>query len=383
MAYEPTFLQEYWWFIVSLLGSLLVFLLFVQGGQTLISRVAKTEEEKTMVVNALGRKWEFTFTTLVTFGGAFFASFPLFYSTSFGGAYWVWMAILFFFVIQAVSYEYRKKPGNFLGAKTYEAFLFLNGFLGTILLGTAVATLFTGGNFFVNKMNLAVIGSPTISSWANAWHGLEAVADFRNVLLGLAVFFLARTLGALYIINTIDHSAIVDRAKRYVLYSAIPFVALFVAFLVSIFLSSGFAVNPDNGEVFLLKYKYFLNFIEMPVLLVLLLAGVVLVLGGIMSIYTKRFATTGIWFAGVGTVAAVLALLLSLGYNNTAYYPSLADMQSSLTLVNSSSSAYTLKVMSIVSLLIPFVVGYIWYAWRSMNKKKITQQEMANESHTY
>ena len=383
MEYIPTLLQAYWWFIVSLLGSLLVFLLFVQGGQTLIFSIGKTDEEKTIIVNSLGRKWEFTFTTLVTFGGAFFASFPLFYSTSFGGAYWVWMAILFFFVIQAVSYEYRKKPGNFLGAKTYEVLLFLNGFFGTILLGTAVATLFTGGNFFVNKMNLASIGNPTISSWANSWHGLEAVADYRNVLLGLAVFFLARALGALYLINSIEHEAIVQRAKKQVLYNAIPFLLTFVGFLTSIFLSNGFAVNPTTSEVYMQPYKYFTNFIELPILLAILIIGVCLVLWGILSALVCKKNTRGIWFAGLGTVLTVLALLLSIGYNNTAYYPSLADLQSSLTIVNSSSSPYTLKAMSIVSILIPFVLAYIWYAWRSMNKKKISIQEIKEESHTY
>lgn len=383
MEYTPTLFQEYWWFIVSLLGSLLVFLLFVQGGQTLISSIGKTEEEKTIIVNSLGRKWEFTFTTLVTFGGAFFASFPLFYSTSFGGAYWVWMAILFFFVIQAVSYEYRKKQGNFLGAKTYEAFLFLNGFFGTLLLGTAVATLFTGGNFHVEKMNLSIINNPTISSWANAWHGLEAVADYRNVLLGLAVFFLARTLGALYFINSIDHESILARARKHVLYNSIPFLVTFLGFLASIFLSKGFAVNSANGAIFLQKYKYLINFLEMPVLLVLLLIGVCLVLWGIFSSLLNQKRTKGIWFCGFGTVITVLALLLSIGYNNTAYYPSQADIQSSLTIANSSSSPYTLKVMSVVSILVPFVVAYIWYSWRAMNRKRITSEEMREESHTY
>lgn len=383
MEYTPTLLQEYWWFIVSLLGSLLVFLLFVQGGQTLLFTIGKTDEEKTIIVNSLGRKWEFTFTTLVTFGGAFFASFPLFYSTSFGGAYWVWMAILFFFVIQAVSYEYRKKPGNFLGAKTYEILLFLNGFFGTILLGTAVATFFTGGNFFVNKMNLASIGNPTISSWASGWHGLEAVADYRNVLLGLAIFFLARVLGALYLINSIEHEAIVQRAKKQVLYNAVPFLLTFVGFLTSIFLSNGFAVNPATSEVYMQPYKYFTNFMEMPMLLVLLAAGVCLVLWGILSVLVCKKNTKGIWFTGLGTVLTVLALLLSIGYNNTAYYPSLANPQSSLTIVNSSSSAYTLRAMSIVSILIPFVLAYIWYAWRSMNRKKVSAQEIKEESHTY
>lgn len=383
MEYIPTLLQQYWWFIVSLLGSLLVFLLFVQGGQTLISTIGKTEEEKTMIVNSLGRKWEFTFTTLVTFGGAFFASFPLFYSTSFGGAYWVWMAILFCFIIQAVSYEYRKKPGNFLGAKTYEMFLFINGFLGTILLGTAVATLFTGGNFFVNKMNLANIQQPVISSWANAWHGLEAVADYRNVLLGLAVFFLARTLGALYLINSIDHQTIYERSKKQVLYNAVPFVATFLGFLGAIFLSKGYAVNPATSEVYLEPYKYFTNFVDMPILLLMLLIGIVLVLWGIGSTLMVNKNIKGIWFAGLGTVLTVLALLVSIGYNNTAYYPSQADLQSSLTIVNSSSSPYTLMVMSIVSIMVPFVLAYIWYAWGAMNKKQLTAQEMKDETHTY
>jgi len=384
MEYTPTLLQEYWWFIVSLLGSLLVFLLFVQGGQMLLFRIGKTAEEKTMIINSLGRKWEFTFTTLVTFGGAFFASFPLFYSTSFGGAYWVWMAILFLFIVQAVSYEYRKKPGNLLGPKTYEVFLFLNGFGGTFLLGTAVATLFTGGNFYVNKMNLASAGNPIISSWANPWHGLEAVADYRNILLGLAVFFLARILGALYIINSIEHETIFTRAQKLVLHNAVPFLLTFVGFLISIFLSDGFAINPATSEVYLLKYKLFTNLIEMPVLLALLLAGVCLVIWGITSttLSAKR-STKGIWFCGSGTILTVLSLLLSLGYNNTAYYPSQIDLQSSLTIVNSSSSTYTLTVMSVVSILIPFVLAYIWYAWRAMNRKKVTLEEMSKETHTY
>jgi Cytochrome bd-type quinol oxidase, subunit 2 len=383
MEYTPTLLQEYWWFIVSLLGSLLVFLLFVQGGQMLLFTIGKTEEEKSIIVNSLGRKWEFTFTTLVTFGGAFFASFPLFYSTSFGGAYWVWMAILFFFVIQAVSYEYRKKPGNFLGAKTYESLLFLNGFFGTILLGTAVATLFTGGSFVVNKINLASVASPTISSWTNEWHGLEAVTDYRNILLGLAVFFLARILGALYLINSIEHETIVERSRRQVLYNAVPFLLSFVGFLTSTFLSKGFAINPTTSQVYLQQYKYFINFVEQPMLLAMLIVGVCLVLWGMISTLTTINSTKGIWFAGFGAVLTVLALLLSIGYNNTAYYPSHSDLQSSLTIVNSSSSPYTLKVMSIVSILIPFVLAYIWYAWLSINRKKISVQEIKEEPHTY
>ncbi len=375
-------LQQYWWFIVSLLAALLVFLLFVQGGQTLIYTVAKNEDERRMLVNSLGRKWEFTFTTLVTFGGAFFASFPLFYSTSFGGAYWVWMAILLAFVIQAVSYEFRSKPSNFLGAKTFEVFLLLNGLLGTILLGTAVGTFFSGSAFSVAKDNLTNLAHPTISAWEAPFHGLEAVLNVQNVALGLAVFFLSRVLGTLYFMNNIDEENIFARSKKQLLYNAIPFLVFFLYFLISVLLSQGFAVNPSNGQVFMEDYKYFHNLMAMPVVLGILLVGVVLVLWGIGSSLLKR-STKGIWFAGPGVVLTVLALFLTVGYNNTAYYPSTFDLQSSLTIYNSSSSKFTLTAMSIVSLLVPFVVLYIFYAWRAINNKKIDAAEMKEDIHVY
>ncbi|HPD95006.1 MAG: cytochrome d ubiquinol oxidase subunit II [Bacteroidales bacterium] len=375
-------LQHYWWFIISLLGAILVFLLFVQGGQTLIYTLGKNKTEQTLLVNALGRKWEFTFTTLVTFGGAFFASFPLFYSTSFGGAYWVWMAILFCFIIQAISYEYRSKPSNFLGQRTYDAFLFVNGFLGTILLGIAVATFFTGSEFSVNKLNLANSANTVISSWETPWHGLEAALNLHNLSLGLAVFFLARVLATLYFMNTIDNDEIFKRSRKQLLYNAIPFLVFFLTFVIWLMLRQGFAVNPSDGTVFMENFKYFHNLIQMPIVLIIFLAGVVLVLWGIAASLLKTY-TKGIWFTGFGTVLAVLALFLIAGYNNTAYYPSTFDLQSSLTIYNSSSSKFTLTAMSIVSILIPFVIAYIWYAWKSINVKKINEEEINNESHVY
>lgn len=376
------FLQHYWWFIISLLGALLVFLLFVQGGQTLIYTLGKTELERTMLINALGRKWEFTFTTLVTFGGAFFASFPLFYSTSFGGAYWVWMAILFCFIVQAISFEFRSKPNNFLGQRTYEVFLYINGLLGTILLGTAVATFFTGSMFSVDKMNLTNTSNPVISSWETPWHGLEAALNLHNLTLGLTVFFLARTLAILYFMNHVNHNAIFERAKKHLLYNALPFVVLFLVFTIWLMLRDGFAVNPNDGTVFMEKYKYLHNLIQMPVVLIVFLVGVLLVLWGIAKSLISNY-TKGIWFTGAGTVLAVLALLLMAGWNNTAYYPSTFNLQHSLTIFNSSSSKFTLTVMSFVSLLIPFVVAYIWYAWKSINVKQIDEDEMKSESHVY
>ena len=365
-------LQHYWWIIVSLLGALLVFLTFVQGGQSLLYQIGKTENERNLLVNTLGRKWEFTFTTLVTFGGAFFASFPLFYSTSFGGAYWVWIAILLFFVIQAVSYEFRRKPNNLLGTRTYDIFLFLNGALGTILLGTAVGTLFNGAMFSLNDLNHV--------SWGTPFRGLEAVLTFHNVALGLSVFLLARVLGALYFINSVDDENIENRSRKHVLYNAIPFLVFFLYFLIWLCLKDGFAVNPETGEVFVEKYKYFFNLIQMPVILVLLLIGVVGVLWGIgISVFTK--STKGIWFAGGGTVLTVLTLLLVAGFNNTAFYPSLIDPQSSLTIANASSSKFTLVAMSYVSLFIPFVLAYIWWFWKVMNNKKISNDEINDHSY--
>lgn len=376
-------LQHYWWLIISLLGALLVFLLFVQGGQGLLYTIGRTEDQRNMIVNCLGRKWEFTFTTLVTFGGAFFASFPLFYSTSFGGAFYVWMLILLVFVIQAVAYEFRRKPNNFLGEKTYNAFLLINGVAGAFLLGAAVATLFTGAPFTVNRMNLTNYqGWSTISQWATPWRGLDALADYRNWALGLSVLFLSRVLGLEYFLNNIDDADITARSRKHLIYNAIPFVVCFLVFAVSLLLADGWAVDPATGVISAEPYKYLHNFLAMPLLLVLFLLGVISVLWGIW-IGIRKGSRRAIWFSGAGTVATVLALLLIAGYNNTAYYPSLADMQSSLTIYNSSSSEFTLKVMSWVSVMIPFVVAYIWYAWRSMNKKRITRSEIESGEHLY
>jgi cytochrome bd ubiquinol oxidase subunit II len=378
-------LQQYWWMIVSLLGALLVFLMFVQGGQTLIFQLGKTEPEKKILINSLGRKWEFTFTTLVTFGGAFFASFPLFYSTSFGGAYWVWIAILFCFIIQAVSYEFRSKPNNFLGHKTFEIFLFINGALGTILVGAAVSTFFTGSQFSIHKENLTDLANPVISQWQGPAHGLEAVLNWHNVALGLAIFFLARILGILYFMNTVDEKNILARAKKQLLINTVPFLVFFLAYVIALILSSGFAVDPATGIVSMENFKYLHNLLAMPVVLILFLAGVLLVLWGIIVPLwrTEKCASKGIWFAGIGTVLTVFSVFLLAGFNNTAFYPSTYDLQSSLTIMNSSSSHYTLTAMSYVSLLVPFVLAYIWYAWRSLNRKKIDLAEMETEEHTY
>ena len=372
-------LQHYWWFIISLLGGILVFLLFIQGGQTLIYTITSNDTQKSMVINSLGHKWELTFTTLVTFGGAFFASFPLFYSTSFGGAFYVWMAILFFFVIQAVAYEYRIKPDNLLGQKTYEWFLILNGLFGTILLGTAVGTLFTGAEFTVARDNIGnLTGNNTISQWQTPWRGLEAVTDYRNIALGLAVFFLARVLAIHYFYNNIRDNEIATLSKRPLLISSILFVALFLTFLISLLFSDGMAVDPANNLIHTEPYKYLHNFIEMPVIAILFLIGVISVLWGIW-LGISSASPKAIWFSGTGTVVTVTMLLLTAGFNNTAYYPSLADMQSSLTIYNSSSSEFTLKTMAIVSILIPFVLAYIWYAWKAMNKKPITAKTIEEE----
>ena len=377
------FLQNYWWFLVSLLGAILVFLLFVQGGNSLLFNLGRSEMERTMLVNSTGRKWEFTFTTLVTFGGAFFASFPLFYSTSFGGAYWLWMIILFSFVLQAVSYEFQSKLGNLLGKKTYQVFLVINGVVGPVLLGAAVATFFNGSNFVINKGNLTDEMMPVISLWANGWHGLGAFLDPWNLVLGLAVFFLARLLGNLYFINNIRSEELIPRCRRQLISDAVPFLIFFLAFVIRTLLKDGFAVNPETGEVYMEPYKYFQNLIQMPYLMVLFLVGVVGVLYGLIrSVFCKTF-TKGIWFAGIGTILTVLALLLSVGYNHTAYYPSLSDLQSSLTLANSCSSKFTLEVMAYVSILVPFVLAYIFYAWRAIDRKPITPEEMRNDEHTY
>lgn len=367
-------LQQYWWIIISILAALFVFLTFVQGGQTLIYRIGKTENEKAVLLNTLGRKWEFTFTTLVTFGGAFFASFPLFYATSFGGAYWVWLLILAAFIIQAVAYEFRKKPANFLGAKTYEVFLFINGLLGTILIGTAVGTFFNGAQFSLNDMNQVL--------WQTPYRGLEAVVTFHNVALGLSVFFLARVLGLLYFIFTVDHDLIVARSQKQLFLSAISFLVFFLYFLIRLLLKDGFAVSPETGEVFMEPYKYLHNLLQMPVVAILLVIGIAGVLWGIISTLF-RHSTKGFWFAGSGTVLTVFALFIVAGFNNTAFYPSAYDLQSSLTIQNASSSKFTLTVMSYVSLMIPFVLAYIVYFWRAMNRKKITEEEIQEESHVY
>lgn len=380
---DYVFYQEYWWFLVSLLGGLLVFLLFVQGGNALIFSLGQNELERKMIVNSTGRKWEFTFTTLVTFGGAFFASFPLFYSTSFGGAYWLWMIILFSFVLQAVSYEYQSKKGNLFGRNTYRAFLVLNGFVGPFFLGCAVATFFTGSDFVVNKEQLLTQGMPVISVWGNNWHGLDALANGWNIVLGLAVVFLSRVLGALYLINNILDEGINRKARRAVLFNAVPFLVLFLTFVIRLFLTEGFAVDPQSGVVFMEPFKYWHNLLALPAVAVLFLLGVAGVLGGIVGCVLKPDFRKGIWWTGTGTVLAVLALLLLAGYNHTAYYPSVTDLQSSLTLSNSCSSEFTLKTMSVVSLLIPFVLAYIFYAWRSIDRKKIDAQEMQEDEHTY
>mgnify|MGYP000073826101 CR=1 FL=1 len=377
------FLQHYWWFVVSLLGALLVFLLFVQGGNSLLFCLGKTEEQKKMMINSTGRKWEFTFTTLVTFGGAFFASFPLFYSTSFGGAYWLWMIILFSFVLQAVSYEFQSKAGNLLGKTTYRTFLVINGVVGPVLLGGAVATFFTGSNFYINKGNIADAAMPVISQWANGWHGLDALLNPWNVVLGLAVFFLARILGALYFINNINEDDLVKRCRRALWGNTALFLVFFLAFVIRTLLADGYAVRPETGEVFMEPYKYLTNFLQMPVVLLVFLVGVVAVLWGIIRTLWKPAFDKGIWFAGAGTVLAVLALLLVAGYNNTAYYPSTHDLQSSLTLANSCSSQFTLKVMAYVSILVPFVLAYIFYAWRSIDNRKIDAKEMEEGGHAY
>ena len=377
------FLQHYWWFVVSLLGALLVFLLFVQGGNSLLFCLGKTEEQKKMMINSTGRKWEFTFTTLVTFGGAFFASFPLFYSTSFGGAYWLWMIILFSFVLQAVSYEFQSKAGNLLGKTTYRTFLVINGVVGPVLLGGAVATFFTGSNFYINKGNIADAAMPVISQWANGWHGLDALLNPWNVVLGLAVFFLARILGALYFINNITEDDLVKRCRRALWGNTALFLVFFLAFVIRTLLADGYAVRPETGEVFMEPYKYLTNFLQMPVVLLVFLVGVVAVLWGIIRTLWKPAFDKGIWFAGAGTVLTVLALLLVAGYNNTAYYPSTHDLQSSLTLANSCSSQFTLKVMAYVSILVPFVLAYIFYAWRSIDNRKIDAKEMEEGGHAY
>ena len=379
MTYEC--LQQYWWFLVSLLGALLVSLMLVQGANPMIFSLGANDVERRLIVNSTGRKWEFTFTTLVTFGGAFFASFPLFYSTSFGGAYWLWMIILFSFVVQAVSYEFQNKLGNLLGTRTYQWCLVANGILGPLLLGGAVATFFNGSNFLVAKDNM-VDGfelQPVISSWANASHGLDALLDPWNLVLGFAVFFLARVLGILYVMNNVDDENIRCRGSVRLIGTAVPFVVLFVAFLVHVLLKDGFAYDPSTGVISIVPMKYLDNFITLWYVSLVLVVGVVLVLYGIIRTIVSKTYICGIWPAGIGTVLTVLSLLLCAGLNNTAYYPSLADLQSSLTIANSSSSEFTLQVMSVVSILVPFVLAYIVYAWYSIDKKKLDKEELTTD----
>ncbi len=374
MIISYLFLQHYWWIIVSLLAGILVFLMFVQGGQSMIFSLPANDAQKTLLVNSLGRKWEFTFTTLVTFGGAFFASFPLFYATSFGGAYWVWIAILFSFSIQAIAYEFRSKRKNIFGKITFDGFLFVNGSLGPFLIGTAVATFFTGSAFRLNSLNQV--------QWATTWYGLEALLNVKNLALGLTVLFLARVNGLLYIQNSISDDELIKRSHKKLITNSVLFLIFFLFFVVSLMISTGFATSSTTGMIILERYKYLHNFIQMPVVLTIFLAGVVGVLYGIaISLFFKN--TNGIWFSGSGTVLAVLSLFLVAGFNGTSFYPSTTNLQNSLTILNASSSYFTLKTMMYVSLLIPFVLAYIWYAWKSINNKKITNEEMINGDHKY
>lgn len=377
-----SFLQHYWWFLVSLLGALLVFLMFVQGGNAVAYTLGRTEEERRLIFNSTGRKWEYTFTTLVTFGGAFFASFPLFYSTSFGGAYWVWMLLLVSFVVQAVSYEFQSKVGNVLGQRGYRLLLQFNGFIGPFVLGAAVATFFNGAEFTVNQENLGDTYQPVVSTWASSWHGLEALGNFWNWCLGLAVCFLARTLGILYIMNNVDDDTLRSRGSVQLVGNAGMFLLFFLAFLIRTLFKDGFAVAAD-GTVVMEPMKYLHNLLAMWPVLLLLLAGVALVLFGIVKTIRSKTYVRGIWPVGVGTVLTVLALLLCAGWNHTAYYPSTVDLQSSLTLANSSSSLFTLQVMAVVSLIIPFVLAYIVWCWRAIDLRSITRKELEEDEHTY
>lgn len=380
MTYD--FLQHYWWFIISLLGSILVFLLFVQGANSMIFQLGKTEEDRRILINSTGRKWEFTFTTLVTFGGAFFASFPLFYSTSFGGAYWVWLLILFTFIIQAISYEFQNKAGNIFGVRTFQTCLIINGILGPLLLGGAVATFFTGSNFIVEKGNITDSLQPVISHWANASRGLDVLLNPWVVIFGIAVVFLARILGTLYINNNVDDAIIRGRVRKQLLINTVLFLVFFLPFLIVTLIGEGYAVNA-SGVVFMEPMKYLNNLIAMWPLAVVLLVGVLLLLFGIIKTIVSPVYTRGIWPAGIGVVLVVLVLFLIAGWNNTAYYPSTADLQSSLTIQNSCSSEFTLKAMFYVSFLVPFVLGYIIYAWRAIDKKAITREEIIDDDHAY
>jgi len=380
MTYD--FLQHYWWFIISLLGALLVFLLFVQGANSMIFQLGKTEEERRMLINSTGRKWEFTFTTLVTFGGAFFASFPLFYSTSFGGAYWVWVLILFTFIIQAISYEFQNKAGNLFGVRTFQTGLIINGILGPLLLGGAVATFFTGSNFIVEKGNITDFMQPVISHWANGSRGLDVLLNPWVVIFGISVVFLARILGTLYINNNVSDDIIRGRVRKQLLVNTVLFLLFFLPFLIVTLVGEGYAVN-EAGVIVMEPMKYLNNLLAMWPLAIILLVGVVLLLFGIVKTVLKPEYVRGIWPAGIGVVLVVLVLFLIAGWNNTAYYPSTADLQSSLTLKNSSSSEFTLKAMFYVSFLVPFVLAYIVYAWRAIDKKAIDRKEIAEDDHAY
>ena len=380
MTYD--FLQHYWWFIISLLGGLLVFLLFVQGANSMIFQLGKTEEERRMIINSTGRKWEFTFTTLVTFGGAFFASFPLFYSTSFGGAYWVWVLILFTFIIQAISYEFQNKAGNLFGVRTFQTGLIINGILGPLLLGGAVATFFTGSNFIVEKGNITDFMQPVISHWANGSRGLDVLLNPWVVIFGISVVFLARILGTLYINNNVNDDIIRGRVRKQLLVNTVLFLLFFLPFLIVTLVGEGYAVN-EAGVIVMEPMKYLNNLLAMWPLAIILLVGVVLLLFGIVKTVLKPEYVRGIWPAGIGVVLVVLVLFLIAGWNNTAYYPSTADLQSSLTLQNSSSSEFTLKAMFYVSFLVPFVLAYIVYAWRAIDKKAIDRKEIAEDDHAY
>ena len=375
------FLQNYWWFLIALLGGLLVFLMFVQGANLHLGNRTLSDLQKRMILNSTGRKWELTFTTLVTFGGAFFASFPLFYSTSFGGAYWVWVLILLSFVFQAVSYEFQNKKENLIGSKAFRVFLMINGILAPLLIGTAVGTFFTGSDFTVNKVAITDPAAPVISTWGNGWHGLEALVNYHALLLGCSLMFLTSILGALYILNNVEDNAIQAQMRRTVKMSLVPFLAFFLSWLLILLVRPGFAANED-GIISLEKYKYLHNFLQMPAVLVMFLLGVLLVLWGIFKGAFQQ-SRSGIWPAGIGTVLVVMAVFFIAGYNGTAYYPSCTDLQSSLTIRNSSSSQFTLQVMFWVSLLIPFVVAYIAYAWHQMDRKKITSGEISGTSHKY
>ncbi len=380
MTYD--FLQHYWWFIISLLGGLLVFLLFVQGANSMIFQLGKTEEERRMLINSTGRKWEFTFTTLVTFGGAFFASFPLFYSTSFGSAYWVWLLILFTFIIQAVSYEFQNKAGNLFGVRTFQIGLIINGILGPLLLGGAVATFFTGSNFIVEKGNITDFMQPVISHWANGSRGLDVLLNPWVVIFGISVVFLARILGTLYINNNVNDDIIRGRVRKQLLVNTVLFLLFFLPFLIVTLVGEGYAIN-EAGVIVMEPMKYLNNLLAMWPLAIILLVGVVLLLFGIVKTVLKPEYVRGIWPAGIGVVLVVLVLFLIAGWNNTAYYPSTAELQSSLTLKNSSSSEFTLKAMFYVSFLVPFVLAYIVYAWRAIDKKAIDRKEIAEDDHAY